>query len=158
MSGTKDKEEKMNFADTDVKAFSEVKCILDYLPINYKEKVPKKLLDLINSLYDESYKIDINPNIELKKQNFSEDTKNFIAVLKYNYWCKSDEEKENLAKMFKQNEDSYQEYLKEKYNVDNIFKSRESEGKVSTELPVVIKKENLFVKVINFIKSFFRNK
>ena len=117
-----------------------------------------KLLNIINSLYDEKFKIKINPNIELKKQNFTEDTKNIIAVLKYNYWCKNDEEKENLARMFKENEDKYQEDLREKYNPDNIFKNRKNEDTESNNLPVVIKKENLFIRALNFIKDFFRNK
>lgn len=135
----------MNTTNIDIQAFSEVKCILDFLPIHYTEKLPKKLLNIINSLYDEKFKIKINPNIELKKQNFTEDTKNIIAVLKYNYWCKNDEEKENLARMFKENEDKYQEDLREKYNPDNIFKNRKNEDTESNNLPVVIKKENLFI-------------
>ncbi len=148
----------MNTTNIDIQAFSEVKCILDFLPIHYTEKLPKKLLNIINSLYDEKFKIKINPNIELKKQNFTEDTKNIIAVLKYNYWCKNDEEKENLARMFKENEDKYQEDLREKYNPDNIFKNRKNEDTESNNLPVVIKKENLFIRALNFIKDFFRNK
>ena len=148
----------MNNTILDVQAFSEVKCILDFLPKNYTEKLPKKLLNIINSVYDEKFKININPNIELKNQNFTEDTKNIIAVLKYNYWCKNDEEKENLARMFKENEDKYQEDLREKYNPDNIFKNRKNEDTESNNLPVVIKKENLFIRALNFIKDFFRNK
>ena len=148
----------MNSTNTDIQAFSEVKCILDFLPINYTEKLPKKLLNIIDSLYDENFKININPNIELKKQNFTEDTKNIIAVLKYNYWCKDDQEKENLARMFKENEDKYQEDLREKYNPDNIFKNRKNEDTESDNLPVAIKKENLFIRALNFIKDFFRNK
>ena len=148
----------MNTTNIDIQAFSEVKCILDFLPIHYTEKLQKKLLNIINSLYDEKFKIKINPNIELKKQNFTEDTKNIIAVLKYNYWCKNDEEKENLARMFKENEDKYQEDLREKYNPDNIFKNRKNEDTESNNLPVVIKKENLFIRALNFIKDFFRNK
>lgn len=148
----------MNTTNIDIQAFSEVKCILDFLPMHYTEKLPKKLLNIINSLYDEKFKIKINPNIELKNQNFTEDTKNIIAVLKYNYWCKNDEEKENLARMFKENEDKYQENLREKYNPDNIFKNRKNEDAESNKLPVVIKKENLFIRALNFIKDFFRNK
>lgn len=148
----------MNNTNLDIQAFSEVKCILDFLPINYEEKLPKKLLNIIDSLYDEKFKIDIKPNIELKNQNFTEDTKNIIAVLKYNYWCKNDEEKENLARMFKENEDKYQEDLREKYNPDNIFKNRKHEDTEINNLPVVIKKENLFRRVVDFIKDFFRKK
>lgn len=146
----------MNTTNIDIQAFSEVKCILDFLPIHYTEKLPKKLLNIINSLYDEKFKIKINPNIELKNQNFSEDTKNIIAVLKYNYWCKDDEEKENLARMFKENEDKFQEDLREKYNPDNIFKNRKNDDTEVNNLPVVIKKENLFIKVLNYIKQFFK--
>lgn len=146
----------MNTTNIDIQAFSEVKCILDFLPIHYTEKLPKKLLNIINSLYDENFKIKINPNIELKNQNFSEDTKNIIAVLKYNYWCKDDEEKENLARMFKENEDKFQEDLREKYNPDNIFKNRKNDDTEVNNLPVVIKKENLFIKVLNYIKQFFK--
>ena len=148
----------MNNTNLDIQAFSEVKCILDFLPINYAEKLPKKLLNIIDSLYDEKFRIDINPNLELKNQNFTEDTKNIIAVLKYNYWCKNDEEKENLARMFKENEDKYQEDLREKYNPDNIFKNRKQEDTEINNLPVVIKKENLFMRVVNFIKEFFNKK
>ena len=152
----------MNSTNTDIQAFSEVKCILDFLPINYTEKLPKKLLNIIDSLYDEKFKININPNIELKNQNFTEDTKNIIAVLKYNYWCKDDEEKENLARMFKENEDKYQEDLREKYNPDNIFKKKETiveEAKEETQcVQMVAYKEPLFKRIVNRILQFFKIK
>lgn len=152
----------MNNTNTDIQAFSEVKCILDFLPINYTEKLPKKLLNIIDSLYDEKFKININPNIELKKQNFTEDTKNIIAVLKYNYWCKDDQEKENLARMFKENEDKYQEDLREKYNPDNIFKKEETiieEEKEQTNCVQMVEyKEPLFKIIINRILQIFKRK
>lgn len=44
-----------------------------------------------------------------------------IAVLDLNYWCKDEEEKLKLKKKFGENELKYQEELKEKYNVDNLF-------------------------------------
>lgn len=154
----------MNSTNTDIQAFSEVKCILDFLPINYTEKLPKKLLNIIDSLYDEKFKININPNIELKKQNFTEDTKNIIAVLKYNYWCKDDQEKENLARMFKENEDKYQEDLREKYNPDNIFKNRTNtfnnsiiEENECTAI-VEVKEKSLLRKIFEKIKNLFNRK
>ena len=149
-----------NSKNMEIQAFSEVKCILDFLPIIYTEKIPKKLLNIIDSLYEERFKININPDIELKNQNFAEDTKNIIAVLKYNYWCKDEQEKENLAKMFNENEEKYQEKLREKYNPDDIFKSRKQENKkeeniVQNERALVEYKESVFKRVINKIKSIF---
>ena len=150
----------MNSTNMDIQAFSEVKCILDFLPIIYTEKLPKKLLNIIDNLYDEKFKINISPNIELKNQIFTEDTKNIIAVLKYNYWCKDDKEKENLARMFKENEDKYQKDLKEKYNPDNIFKNRNQENKkeeniIQNEIALVEYKESIFKRFINKLKNIF---
>ena len=154
----------MNSTNLDVQAFSEVKCILDFLPINYREKLPKKLLNIIDSVYDEKFKININPNIELKNQNFKENTKNIIAVLKYNYWCKDDEEKNELARMFKQNEDKYQENVREKYNSDNIFKNRINTSKNSIieenecTAIVEVKDKSFLRKVFEKIKNLFNGK
>lgn len=89
------------------------------------------------------------------EQNFIEDTKNLMAVLKYNYWCEDENEKKYLKKMFKDNEYKYQEKLREKYNPDNIFKNRQHENinaNTNSNLPIEVKKENFFKKLINFIK------
>ena len=150
----------MNSTNLDVQAFSEVKCILDFLPKHYTEKLPLKLLNIIDSLYDERFKVDIKPNIELKNQKFTEDTKNIIAVLKYNYWCVNNEEKEKLAKMFEENEKKYQEKLREKYNPDNIFSQKEisieEQKEQSNCIQMVEYKETLFKRIVNKIFQFFR--
>lgn len=145
-------------SSTDIKAFTEVKCILEYLPMRYTEKLPKKLLDLINNLYDEKYRININPNIALQNQTFTEDTKNIIAVLKYNYWCRNDEEKEHLAKIFIENEQKYQLSVKEKHNPDNIFKNLEKNKNAdlethenNTNTSLIEYKESFFIRIKNFI-------
>lgn len=91
----------MNDINSYIQAFTEVKCILDFLPMQYTENLPKELLNIIKIMYDEKYKVDINPSIELKKQNFIEDTKNLMAVLKYNYWCEDENEKKYLKKCLK---------------------------------------------------------
>ena len=81
-------------------------------------------------------------------------------TFKYNYWCKDDKEKENLARMFKENEDRYQKYLREKYNPDNIFKNRNQENKkeeniIQNEIALVEYKESIFTRFINKLKNIF---
>ena len=73
-----------------------------------------------------------------------------------NYWCESEEQKHNFIKHLNENEIRYQEELREKYNPDNIFKNKKEEIVVeNTNLPVEIKKETFFKKLISFIKGLF---
>ena len=105
------------------KAYTEVNCLLQYLPQSYLDKLPKKLMELIRDQADTQYNIYIDTNKSLLEQNFSDKAIALIAVLKYNYWS-TDEEKQQLEKIFYENENAYQEELLEKYNPDNIFKRK----------------------------------
>lgn len=52
-----------------------------------------------------------------------------------------------------------EEEKREKYNPDNIFKNRNKEEihiKQNSNLPVEMKKEKFFAKLINFIKNIFK--
>ena len=143
-----------------IKACTEVNCLLDYLPQSYIDKLPKKLIELIQNQSSEKYNIDIDTNKSLLDQNFSKKTKDLIAVIKYNYWS-TDEERKRLKEIFYDNENKYQKELREKYNPDNIFKNKQEKieveniEKYSENLPVEIKKETFFEKLINYIKGLF---
>lgn len=81
-----------------------------------------------------------------------------IAVLDLNYWCESEEEKIKLKNQFNKNELKYQKQLKEKYNVENLFKSRQKEEKIDNvqNLPIEIKKDKgIFARVLKRIKDIF---
>ena len=143
------------------RAYTEVNCLLDYLPQSYIDKLPKKLIKLIQNQSSEKYNIDIDTNKSLLDQNFSKKTKDLIAVIKYNYWS-TDEERKRLKEIFYDNENKYQKELREKYNPDNIFKNKQEQIEVeniekhSENLPAEIKKETFFEKLINYIKGLFK--
>ena len=132
-------------------AYTEVNCLLEYLPKSYIDKLPKKLIELIKMQSNEQYNINIDPNKSLLEQNFSKKTKDLISVMKYNYWS-TEEEKKQLKKIFYENEKKYQEELRKKYNMDDIFKRKDSINKDENttknidvnNLPVEVKKENIF--------------
>ena len=44
-----------------------------------------------------------------------------LAMLLINYWCNTKEEKEELINKYFENEQKYQEQLREKYNPDFLF-------------------------------------
>ncbi len=138
------------------KAYTEVNCLLQYLPQSYLDKLPKKLMELIRDQSDAQYNIYIDTNKSLLEQNFSSKAIALIAVLKYNYWS-TDEEKQQLEKIFYENENTYQEELLEKYNPDNIFKKKKTEN-IDTNLQMVEYKENVFIQFFNKIKYLFRKR
>lgn len=138
------------------KAYTEVNCLLQYLPQSCLDKLPKKLMELICDQSDTQYNIYIDTNKSLLEQNFSDKAIALIAVLKYNYWS-TDEEKQQLEKIFYENENAYQEELVEEYNPDNIFKKKKTEN-IDTNLQIVEYKENVFIQFFNKIKNLFRKR
>ena len=144
-----------------IKAYTEVNCLLDYMPQSYIDKLPKRLIELIKKQSQKQYNIDIDTNKSLLDQNFSKKTKDLIAVIKYNYWS-TDEEKRQLKNIFYQNENISQKELLEKYNPNDIFKKKKSKIDISetadTNLQLVEYKENIFIRFLNKIRSLFRKK
>lgn len=142
-----------------IKAYTEVNCLLEYLPQSYIDKLPKKLIELIKKQSDKQYYISIDTNKSLLEQNFSQKTKDLIAVIKYNYWS-TDEERQKLKKIFYENENKYQKELLKKYNPDDIFKNKESKADITenieTNIQIVEYKENIFIRIFNKIKNIFR--
>lgn len=147
--------------DEYVRAYTELNCLLEYLPKNYYSKIPPKFIELIKLKSNDKYKIVVNPEKNLNEHNISRKTKVLLAILKYNYWCTDNAECEKLKKIFSQNEINYQEKMKEKYNVDNIFKNTKSniQNNEKEEVTLVeVKKEKWYQKFILFMKKILRRK
>lgn len=142
-----------------IKAYTEVNCLLDYLPKSYIDKIPNKLIELIKNQSDKKYYIAIDKNKSLLEQNFSSKTKDLIAVIKYNYWS-NNEEKERLKKLFCENEYKYQKDQEKKYNTNNIFNRKETNiiKNLETEKKIIKYKENIFKRILTKIKNIFKYK
>ena len=137
-------------------AYSEIDEFLGLLSEEQRNEIPKKLREFFKEEKDKEYVKNIDANIPIKDQNLKEETLAIIALLNLQYWCKDEEEKKRLQAIYNQNEKKYQEMLYEKYNPNDIFKSRQIEEKNKeqiTNLPVKIKKENLFQRLIRFLKN-----
>lgn len=137
-------------------AYSEIDEFLGLLSEEQRNEIPKKLRAFFKKEKDKEYVKNIDANIPIKDQNLKEETLAIIALLNLQYWCKDEEEKKRLQAIYNQNEKKYQEMLYEKYNPNDIFKSRQIEEKNKeqiTNLPVKIKKENLFQRLIRFLKN-----
>ncbi len=154
----------MGVAITTRQAYSEVDEFLSLLSENLRNEIPRKLRDFFKEEKDNSYVKNIDKNIPIKEQNLKEETLAIIAMLNLQYWCKDEEEKNRLQRIYNENEKKYQEQLREQYNPDNLFKNRTSETIQETEtinknVAMVEYKESAFKRFINKIKSIFsRNK
>lgn len=141
-----------------IKAYTEVNCLLEYLPQSYIDKLPKKLIELIQNQSNKQYNINIDTNKSLLEQNFSKKAKDLIAVIKYNYWS-TNEEKQQLQQIFYDNENKYQKELSEKYDLNNIFKKKESKmemPQIENNVQMVVYKENIFIRIFNKLKNLIK--
>ena len=142
--------------ETKVKTLSETYCLLKHFPKAYIEKIPPKILELINHFSDSKYYIDIDTEKTLDEQNISEETKNMLIVFKYNYWS-TEGEKQMIYDKLDENEMKYQQELREKYNYENIFKNKSTQVNVAEKNVGMIEyKEPIFKSILNRIKSIFK--
>lgn len=144
--------------------YSEVYSILGMLGEEYTNKLPKSLYNLIKDSKSENYN-PIYSYEDLKTNKVQKKSLAIIALLHFNYWCESEEEKAELKKIFSENEEKYQSELREKYNPDNIFNNRNNvdqtiqDKEIISEVPdtVIAKyKESFFKKILNKIKGIFK--
>ena len=136
--------------------------ILNHMDKSYTDKIPKKFKDFLEENKSDSYTPHLDHSKKIKEMNLKEKTKDILATIYMNYWCNA-EQKENYIKTLKQNEEKYQEELKEKYNPDNIFKNKtqktiQQEQPVQENVDLVEVKESFFTKFIKKLKGILHIK
>lgn len=127
-------------------------------------KIPNKFMLFLEENAADNYSCDFDYNKPLKELNLTNETKGLIAMICLNYWCETEEQKNKFSNHLNINEQKYQEVLKSKYNIDDIFKKRDisNNEKITSEninkLPVEVKNQNIFRRLLKYIKKFFNKK
>ncbi len=130
--------------------------ILDYFNPVVVSKIPNHVLKLLKEFAEKSYiLVNIDKNKKLKDQNISDDTKDLLSLIYYNYIATESEKKE-ILEIWNKNELLYQRHIKIKYNIDDIFKKKIVQEE--NELIITENKENILQKIIYRINKFFCNK
>lgn len=139
--------------------YGEVFTILSLFNDELIDKIPSSVLIKIGNLsLGSKYNFYIDKNKSLKDQNISEDSKDLLALIYYNYIASEDEKKE-LLKLWNKNEKIYQEQFKKENNFDDLFKNNRKDFSISNNLTtskvsmIEYKKETLFSKIKNFIRE-----
>jgi len=135
--------------------YSEVYQVLNLLGNEYINKLPNSLLNILKEKRNINYNPQYIEDIPLNKQNIRKETLAIIALLHLNYWCDNEKEKLELKQILKNNEDRYQQELRNKYNPEDIFKKNKQENIVENQVSMIEYKEPLFKRFISKIKSIF---
>ena len=99
--------------------------VFKYFDTSLTENISKSFLDFLEELSQESNIIvNIDSNKKLRDQNISEECKDLISLIYYNYIADENEKKE-ILKIWNNNERIYQKDLNEIYKVDKIFEKKE---------------------------------
>ncbi len=135
-------------------AYAEVDTIINLMDKKYQDLVPKELRYIIHSQKDLTHKKEIDVTKPLINQNINKEALAILAMINYEYWCKSQSEKDDLLKSIAINELEF----REKYNPNNLFKKTDeiSKNKDLKSNLISINKNSIIQEIINKIKNLFK--
>ncbi|MBE5820084.1 MAG: hypothetical protein E7310_04670 [Clostridiales bacterium] len=140
-------------------AYSEVYTVLQNMPAEYVEKIPKKILKLFETEKLDNYEVNINKSNPIDKNYLSKNAMALIAILNYQYWCPNKKVKNDLYMQYLSNNEKYEKDIQEKYNTDNLFKNKRNEQIKEENQELVECKERSFIqRILDKFKSIFKIK
>lgn len=141
--------------------------VLDILNHTNKEdvaRIPQSFIKFLTNISSKSYKVKFNYEQPINGLNLKKQTKELLGFIYITWWCDK-EEREKYKKLIQESNIKNEE-IKEKYNVNDIFKNKkekqehkiiQNENVMKTSI-AEYKKENIFKRVLNKILSFFDSK
>ena len=142
---------------------SELDVILNYIEPEEWLKIPDDVIFYIKENMNKDYKWEYDKTKSLENQNLNKDTFSLLTFIMYKYVA-SEEEKKEISLLINE----ITEELKQRYDVNNIFKKTNEENKnisdsqeiyTSNEnalIKIDEKKQSIFSIIISFIKKFFK--
>ena len=141
----------------------EFNCILTHSSQEIIKKIPEKFITFMKSIASTTYTFNYDKSKKLNEQNVKPETRGIISLVYQDYIC-CEEEKNNYILKCKNYEIKKENELKEKYNPDNIFRSRKNvsntlENNISERSYIIEYKEKNFIqKIFEKIKLLFKRK
>lgn len=140
------------------KAYKEVIEILKYVPKESVDKIPQTMLDTFNAKMDNTYNFSIDINKSFEEQELLEETKAILANIFRDYWA-TPYQKERIQAKERYDWQKIEEEKKNNYNHDIFKKNNKIDNKenesIENNLPIEVKKEHFYNKIINFFKKIF---
>ena len=138
------------------KAYKEVIEILKYVPEKSVNKIPQTMLDTFRAKMDKEYNFIVDINKTFEEQELLEETKAILANIFRDYWA-TPYQKERIEAKEEYDRQQIEKMKQEKYNPNDIFKTRKmqiNDNNISN-LPMEVKKEKFYQKIISWLKKIF---
>ena len=141
--------------------------VLDILNYTNKEdvaRIPQSFIKFLTNIASRSYIVEFNHEQPIDSLNLKKQTKELLGFIYITWWCDK-EEREKYKNLIHESNIKNEE-VKEKYNVNDIFKKKKEnqEHKITQNENVIkaniveYKEESIFKRIINKILNFFDNK
>ena len=140
-------------------AYTEVYEILSCLNNEEYLKIPEELIEVFEENRNLEYEYEIDDEQDLSKQPMLKESKAILLNLFRDYLATP--EQNQKIKQWLQADRVYLENQKQKQYNNNVFENNKKYEKINNEesktiLPVAIKKQSIFYRIINKLKSFFK--
>ena len=66
-------------------AYSQVLEIIKYLPVNYYERIPEKIIDMFKANMENNYKFEYYPNKRFEEQGVTDKAIEILSIIKEKY-------------------------------------------------------------------------
>ena len=148
------------------KAYKEVIEILNFVPKESVDKIPTTMIDMLKAKMDKNHSFKVDINKSFKEQDILDETKAIFANISRDYWAtpyqrKIIEEKERLDRQ-KAEEEKRKKYDPDVFKNERINIENEKENlnidEQHNNVPVTVKKQNIFQKLLDCIKGFLHIK
>lgn len=128
----------------------QTKEILKYFEKDLLDKIPKELIEKLNSVDSTEYQFDFDKNKRLNDPRILNETKEFISAIFMQYCC-NEEEREKLNKICIENDKKKTKH----FDAETVLKE---EKKIkSNNLPITVEeKVPLYKRIIIKIKNLFK--
>lgn len=137
------------------KAYKEVIEILNYVPQQSVNKIPKTMLETFKTMMDNNYDFSIDINKNFEEQDLLDETKAILANIFRDYWA-TPYQKERIEAKEKYDRQQIEKEKLNKYNTNDIFKNNSTEIKnIKRENLPIEYKETFFNRIIGFFKKIF---
>ncbi len=139
------------------KAYKEILEILKYVPEESVKKIPQEMRDMFEKEQLKTYDFQIDTSKTFEEQELLEETKAILANIFRDYWA-TPYQKERIEIKEKYDRQQSEEQKRKIYNPNDVFKNKNNRNpdfEKLSNLPIEVKKESFFKKIINFFKKKF---
>ena len=137
------------------KSISEVLDILQHTKKEDVDRISPQFIEFLNNNKCHNYIPNLDHTKRIKEMGLSETTIGLLLVISSKFWC-TQEQRRVFENRLIENEKKYQEELREKYNLNNLLKNKETRAEtVESSVSIEKYKESIFTKIRNWFKRNF---